>query len=167
MYRKRLRTGMFITFLLLANLAHTSEFYTGLRGGILLTSPGNYTDIGSLGLIGGYQLSGCCWSAEAELYSSVGSSSWQGQGMALSAVYRASRIGSDSIIFSPKFKIGAVETRYTQSGNTQINNTINLGIGILIGDRSDVFEFEVSGSTNRLGGSDEVLYFSINYIKPL
>jgi len=91
----------------------------------------------------------------------------QGQGLALSAVYRASRLGSDTIIFTPKFKIGAVETRYALSKNTQINSAINLGIGLLIGDRSDVFEFEVSGSTSRLGGSDEVLFFSINYIKPL
>jgi len=53
MYRDILRTGVFITLFLQAGLNHASELYAGLRGGILLTSPGTYSDIGNLGLIGG------------------------------------------------------------------------------------------------------------------
>ena len=86
--------------------------------------------------------------------------------MAISTVYRLARIGSDHLIFSPKFTLGIIEAQYTLSDNTQSATDINR-LGMLIADATDIFEFEVSGTQTKLGGSDEVMFFNINYIKPL
>ena len=161
------RLYLLLVLCLMAPIVQAGDAYVGTRGGVLLTSPGSYSDLAALGLIAGYQFPGCCWAAEAELYASSTGGIWQGQGIALNAVHRMRRIGGDGLIFSPKFKIGAVHTSYTLSGNTQTNTDINLGAGILIGDANDIFEFEISGSLTKLGGSDEVMFFSINYINPL
>lgn len=161
------KLAILLVLLVQTGISYANNTYSGLRGGILLTSPGTHADIAALGLLGGYQFTGYSWSAEAEIYGSIGDSTWQGQGVALSAVYRMGRIGDSNFIFSPKFKIGVLRSLYTLSGSTNSYTGLNWGIGMLIGDSSDIFEFEVSGSFSKLGGSDEVMFFSLNYIKPL
>jgi len=133
MFTNKWRSIALLLLLFVIPQSHAGDAYLGLRAGILLTWAGTYPFNAALVVLGGYQLPGCCWALEADLYGSQQGGGWQGEGLAFSAVYRFGRIGQDKRIFSPKFKLGTVQTRYTLSGNTQTTTDLNWGVGLVIG----------------------------------